>query len=49
MSVDPIVLVVIFLGLLVCLMIGVTVHSIWQDWRESRSHDRHNSAGDGPV
>ena len=47
MSVDPIVVVVIFLGLLVCLMIGVTVHSIWQDWHESRSHDPHNSAGNG--
>jgi hypothetical protein len=42
-AVDPIVLVVIFLGLLVCLMIGVTLHSIWQDWRESHSQDRHNS------
>jgi hypothetical protein len=41
--VDPIVLVVIFLALLVCLMIAVTLHSIWQDWRESRSHDHHNS------
>jgi hypothetical protein len=42
-AVDPIVLVVILLALLVCLMIGVTAHSIWQDWRESRSQDRNNS------